>query len=78
MGKRAEADAARLLRADSRTVGRNADHAEQAHALAPARVQTLCVLVDVLYATKKTEQARRMLHILCGARKAWMLAERSR
>ena len=38
-------------------------HAEQAHALAPARVQTLCVLVDVLYATGKTEQARRMLHI---------------
>lgn len=38
-------------------------HAEQAHALAPARVQTLCVLVDVLYATGETEQARRMLHI---------------
>lgn len=38
-------------------------HAEQAHALAPARVQTLCVLVDVLYATGKKEQARRMLHI---------------
>lgn len=38
-------------------------HAEQAHALAPARVQTLCVLVDVLYATGKTEQARCMLHI---------------
>ena len=38
-------------------------HAEQAHALAPARVQTLCVLVDVLYTAGKAEQARRMLHI---------------
>lgn len=38
-------------------------HASQAHALAPARVQTLCVLVDVLYTAGKTEQARRMLHI---------------
>ena len=38
-------------------------HAEQAHALAPARVQTLCVLIDVLYTAGKMEQARRMLHI---------------
>ena len=38
-------------------------HAEQAHALAPARVQTLCVLIEVLYGTGKKEQARRMLHI---------------
>ena len=38
-------------------------HAEQAHALAPARVQTLCVLIDVLYMAGKMEQARRMLHI---------------
>ena len=38
-------------------------HAEQAHALAPARVQTLCVLIDVLYTAGKAEQARRMLHI---------------
>ncbi len=38
-------------------------HAEQAHELALARVQTLCVLVDVLYTAGKAEQARRMLHI---------------
>ena len=38
-------------------------HAEQAHALASARVQTLCVLIDVLYTAGKAEQARRMLHI---------------
>ena len=38
-------------------------HASQAHALAPARVQTLCVLVDVLYTAGKNEQARRLLHI---------------
>ena len=38
-------------------------HAEQAHALAPARVQTLCVLIDVLYTMGRAEQARRMLHI---------------
>ena len=38
-------------------------HARRAHELAPARVQTLCVLVDVLYTMERTEQARRMLHI---------------
>ena len=38
-------------------------HAGQAHALAPARVQTLCVLVDVLYTSGRKEQARRMLHV---------------
>ena len=38
-------------------------HAGQAHALAPARVQTLCVLIDVLYTSGQAEQARRMLHI---------------
>ena len=38
-------------------------HALRAHTLAPARVQTLCVLVDVLYTMGRGDQARRMLYI---------------
>ena len=37
--------------------------AQEAHKLAPARVQTICVLTDALYATEHPEEARRMLHI---------------
>ena len=40
-------------------------HALRAHTLAPARVQTLCVLVDVLYTMGRGDQARRMLYIAC-------------
>lgn len=37
--------------------------AQEAHRLSPARVQTICVLTDALYAADHQEEARRMLHI---------------
>lgn len=39
------------------------EHARRAHALAPARIQTICVLLDLLYTMGRTEEARSMLHI---------------
>ena len=39
------------------------EHARRAHALAPARIQTICVLLDLLYTMERTDEARRLLHI---------------
>ena len=39
------------------------EHAHKAHALAPARIQTICVLIDLLYTMGRMEEAKRMLHI---------------
>ena len=39
------------------------DHAMKGHALAPGRVQTLCVLTDALFLQGKPDEARRMLHV---------------
>lgn len=37
--------------------------ADEAHEMAPWRVQTLCVLTDALYAAGQVKQARRMLYV---------------
>lgn len=39
------------------------DAAQLAYAMAPARVQTICVLTDALYAAGERERARRMLYL---------------
>ena len=39
------------------------EHAKRAHALAPARIQTICVLLDILYTLGRTDEAKRMLYI---------------
>ena len=39
------------------------EHAHKAHALAPARIQTICVLIDLLYTMGRMDEANRMLHI---------------
>lgn len=38
-------------------------HAKRAHALAPARIQTICVLLDILYTLGRADEAKRMLYI---------------
>ena len=42
---------------------RAADHAAKGHALAPGRVQTLCVLTDALFLQDKRDEARRTLYL---------------
>lgn len=39
------------------------EHAKRAHALAPARIQTICVLLDILYTLGRADEAKRMLYI---------------
>lgn len=39
------------------------EHAKRAHALAPARIQTICVLLDILYTLGRANEAKRMLYI---------------
>lgn len=49
-----------LLKSDG---ARAAEHAAKGHALAPGRVQTICVLTDALFLQGKREEGRRMLHL---------------
>lgn len=49
-----------LMDADA---ARAAEHAEKGHALAPGRVQTLCVLTDALFLLGKREEGRRALYL---------------
>lgn len=49
-----------LLKSDA---ARAAEHAAKGHALAPGRVQTLCVLTDALFLQGKREEGRRALYL---------------